>query len=65
MASTVFIGGRDVHEESRISDAGPFASGLVESILAPDCPISAALSNEDKANLKKLAKESQAGETKQ
>ncbi|MGH6839992.1 MAG: pentapeptide repeat-containing protein [Methylocella sp.] len=46
-------------------DAGPFASALIESILAPDCPVSAALAEQDKANLRKLAKKAQPNESKQ
>ncbi len=49
----------------RISEAGPFALGLVESILAADCPVSATLTEQDKANLKKLAKEAKGRESKQ
>ncbi|HEX3497459.1 MAG TPA: hypothetical protein VHT02_09885 [Methylocella sp.] len=48
-----------------VDDAGPFAAGLIESILAPDCPVSAALTEQDKADLKKLAKEAQTPESKQ
>jgi hypothetical protein len=33
------------------------ATGLVEAILKPDCPVSAALTEADKAALKKIAKE--------
>ena len=40
---------------SRILDTGPFASKLAESILAPDCPVSTALTDEDRAALKKIA----------
>lgn len=43
----------------------PITLALVESILSPECPVSAALSDQDKANLRKLAREGQAHETKQ
>jgi hypothetical protein len=46
-------------EASRIADAGPFAPELIESILAPDCPVSSALTEQDRANLKKLAKKAE------
>jgi hypothetical protein len=50
---------------SRVAAPGPFAQGLIKSILAPDCPVSAALTDADKAALKKLAKEVQPSESKQ
>jgi uncharacterized protein YjbI with pentapeptide repeats len=40
-----------------IENLGTQAPGLVEAILKPDCPVSAALTEADKAALKKLAKE--------
>ena len=42
---------------SVITDAGAQAPGLVEAILKPDCPVAAALTEADKAALKKIAKE--------
>jgi uncharacterized protein YjbI with pentapeptide repeats len=47
----------------RIKDTGAQAPGLVEAILKPDCPVSAALTEADKAALKKLAREAQAPES--
>jgi hypothetical protein len=41
----------------RIKDTGVEAERLVEVILKPDCPVSAALTETDKAALKKIAKE--------
>lgn len=49
---------------SRIFDAGPFAPGLIDSILAPACKVSNALTEQDKASLKKLMKEAQPSESK-
>jgi hypothetical protein len=40
-----------------IGKTGTQAPGLVEAILKPDCPVSAALTDADKATLKKIAKE--------
>jgi pentapeptide repeat protein len=42
---------------SIIKDTGAQAPGLVEAILKPDCPVSAALTDADKAALEKLKKE--------
>jgi uncharacterized protein YjbI with pentapeptide repeats len=44
-------------KNDRIKDTGAEAPGLVEAILDPKCPVSAALTEDDKAALKKLAKE--------
>jgi hypothetical protein len=41
----------------RIKDTSAQAPGLVEAILKPDCPVSAALTEADKAALKRIAKE--------
>ncbi|MGH9637918.1 MAG: pentapeptide repeat-containing protein, partial [Candidatus Angelobacter sp.] len=49
---------------NRIVETGAQAPGLVEAILKPDCPVSTALTEQDKANLKKLAKEAQSSESK-
>jgi uncharacterized protein YjbI with pentapeptide repeats len=51
--------------DSRIEDAGAQAPGLVNAILKPDCPVSAALTDADRAALKKLAKEAQPSARKQ
>jgi Pentapeptide repeats (8 copies) len=40
-----------------ITNAGARAPGLVEAILKPECPVSAALTDTDKADLKRIAKE--------
>jgi uncharacterized protein YjbI with pentapeptide repeats len=48
----------------RIAETGPFAPRLIESILAPDCPASAALTKHDGAKLRTLAKEAQPSESK-
>ncbi|MGI8567962.1 MAG: hypothetical protein ACR2KT_02190 [Methylocella sp.] len=50
---------------SRVAEAGPFAPGLVKSILAPSCPVSAALTDADKATLKKQAEKIQPSQSKQ
>jgi uncharacterized protein YjbI with pentapeptide repeats len=50
---------------ARITDAGSFVPGLIKSILSSECPVSTGLTDEDKANLKKLANEAQASEGKQ
>jgi hypothetical protein len=42
---------------TRIYEVGPLLPGLVEAILKPDCLVSAALTEADKAALKKIAKE--------
>lgn len=52
-------------ELSRIAETGPYAPDLIDSILAPACPVSATLADEDKAQLKKLAKVALASESKQ
>lgn len=62
---TLVIGSRFVPEGSRILEAGPFAPDLIESILVPGCPVSATLTGQDKADLRNLAKEAQARESKQ
>ena len=48
---------RGLIANGRINDTRAKATGLVEAILKPDCPVSAALTNADKAALKKIAKE--------
>ncbi len=48
---------RGLVANGRIKDTGAQAPGLVEAILKPDCPVSAALSEAVKAALKTLAKE--------
>jgi hypothetical protein len=40
-----------------IKDTGAQAPGLVDAILKPECPVFAALTEEDKASLNRLAKE--------
>ncbi|MGH6937042.1 MAG: hypothetical protein ACRED2_12890 [Methylocella sp.] len=61
-------------DTGRIADAGPYASGLIDSILAPACPVSLTeqdktdlleqgkLTGQDKAKLQEQAKQAQAGE---
>ncbi|MGB6175233.1 MAG: pentapeptide repeat-containing protein, partial [Methylocella sp.] len=44
----------------RINATGARAPGLVDAILKPDCPVSAALTDADKAALKRIAKEASA-----
>ena len=56
---------RGLVDTRRISHAGPFAPGLIEDILAPGCPVSTSLTEQDKANLRKLAKEAQLSASKQ
>jgi uncharacterized protein YjbI with pentapeptide repeats len=48
-----------------IKDTGAEAAGLVDAILNQDCPVSAVLTEQDKAALKKLAKEAQPSKSKQ
>jgi Pentapeptide repeats (8 copies) len=48
-----------------IKNTGAQVPGLVEAILKPDCPVSAALTEQDKADLRKLAEEMQPSESKQ
>jgi hypothetical protein len=48
---------RGLIANDRIEDTGAEAPGLVEAILKPDCPVSAALTEADKAALIKIAKE--------
>jgi len=48
---------RGLIANGRINDTRAKATGLVEAILKPDCPVSAALTEADKAALKKIAKE--------
>ena len=43
--------------DPRIKETGSQAPGLVEAILNPHCPVSAALTEADQAALKKIAKE--------
>lgn len=60
---TLACGGGDFDREilrglvrsKRIVEAGPLARGLVEAVLAPGCPVSAALSEADKEALAKAA----------
>ncbi len=40
---------------THVKEAGPFAPKLAEGILAPDCPVSAALTDDDRVALKKIA----------
>jgi uncharacterized protein YjbI with pentapeptide repeats len=51
---------RGLIANGRIKETGPQSPGLVEAILDPKCPVSAALTDADKAALKKLAEEAQA-----
>jgi hypothetical protein len=55
---------RGLMANGRITDTGAETPRLVEAILSPDCPASAALTDADKAALKKLAKDAQATESK-
>jgi uncharacterized protein YjbI with pentapeptide repeats len=48
---------RGLIANGRINDTRAKATGLVEAILKPDCPVSAALTEADKAALKRIAKE--------
>jgi hypothetical protein len=48
-----------------VENLGAQAPGLVDAILKPDCPVSADLTDADKAALKRLAKEAQPGESTQ
>lgn len=48
-----------------ILNTGTQAPALIESILAPTCPVSAALTETDKAALRKLAKRANDSESKQ
>ena len=48
---------RGLIANGRINDTRAKATGLVEAILKQDCPVSAALTEADKAALKKIAKE--------
>jgi uncharacterized protein YjbI with pentapeptide repeats len=48
---------RGLIRNGRIWETGAQAPGLVEAILKPDCPVSATLTEADKAALKKVAKE--------
>jgi hypothetical protein len=48
---------RGLIANNRINITGPQASGLVEAILKPDCPVFAALTEADKAALKRIARE--------
>jgi hypothetical protein len=47
---------RGLIANDRIKDTGGEAPGLVEAILKPDCPVSAALTEADKAALNEIAK---------
>lgn len=55
---------RGLIANGRIKDTGVEAAGLVDAILKPDCPVSAALTDADKLALGKLKKEAGAGESK-
>jgi hypothetical protein len=55
---------RGLVANGRIKDTGALAPVLVEAILKPDCPVSAALTDADKAALNKLAKEAPAPDSK-
>jgi hypothetical protein len=55
---------RGLIANGRIWETGAKAPGLVNAILSPDCPVSAALTQADKAALKKLAEEAQASASK-
>jgi uncharacterized protein YjbI with pentapeptide repeats len=48
---------RGLWVNGRIKDTGDLAPCLVEAILKPDCPVSAALTDFEKAALKKIAEE--------
>jgi hypothetical protein len=48
---------RGLIANGRIKDTRAKATRLVEAILKPDCPVSAALTEADKAALKEIAKE--------
>jgi hypothetical protein len=48
---------RGLITNGRIQATAAQAPGLAEAILKPDCPVSAALTDADKAALKKIAKE--------
>ncbi len=52
--STAFIV-HGLNQKDRINDAGPLAPKLAESILATDCPVSAKLTDSDRAALQKIA----------
>ena len=51
---------RGLIANDRIKDTGAKAPGLVEAILKPDCPVSVALTEVDKAALTRIAKEASA-----
>jgi hypothetical protein len=55
---------RGIIDSDRITDTGAQAPGLVEAILKPECPVFAALTDADKAALKKLAEEAHAPASK-
>jgi hypothetical protein len=55
---------RGLIKNDRILDLGPLTSDLVKSILAPDCPVSAALTEQDKVDLRALLKEAQPSDSK-
>jgi uncharacterized protein YjbI with pentapeptide repeats len=48
-----------------IAATGPLATGVIEKILSPQCPVSAALTEQDKADLQRIAKGDLATETLQ
>jgi hypothetical protein len=56
MTAVVIYIVRGLVDTGRISHAGLFAPGLIENILAPGCPVSTSLTEQDKAKLRKLAK---------
>lgn len=47
---------RGLSRSGRIVEAGPFAQGVVDSVLVPDCPVFATLDEADKEALGKAAK---------
>jgi hypothetical protein len=52
---------RGLIANGRIKRTGAEAPGLVDAILKPDCPVSAALTEADKAALNKIATEEASG----
>ncbi|MGH6847504.1 MAG: pentapeptide repeat-containing protein [Methylocella sp.] len=56
---------RGLSAYGRIKDTGGRAAELVDAILKPDCPVSAALTDADKAALGRHAKEARGGASKQ
>lgn len=54
---------RGLITNGRIAGTGPFAPSLIASILAPDCPAFAAMTDADEAALRQIAKQPLAGKT--